>query len=110
MFNLSGRVALVTGASRGIGRAIARRLGDQGAIVIAAARRDHADATARELTAVGHTAEAVPLFMQMSDGILHQGRQPWMMVASWLFVSIISLLATTVPMQLALRRVESLEM
>ena len=54
-------MALVTGASRGIGRAIARRLGEQGAIVVAAARGDHADETARELTAAGHTAEAVTL-------------------------------------------------
>jgi len=35
--NLSGRVALVTGASRGIGRAIARRLGAEGVAVIASA-------------------------------------------------------------------------
>jgi len=61
MFNLSGRVALVTGASRGIGRAVARRLAEQGAIVIAAARGDHADDTARELAAAGHVAEAVNL-------------------------------------------------
>lgn len=54
-------MALVTGASRGIGRAIARRLGEQGAIVVAAARGDHADETARELTAAGHPAEAVTL-------------------------------------------------
>jgi len=61
MFNLSGKIALVTGASRGIGRAIARRLGEQGATVVAAARGDHAAETVRELGAAGHAAEAVSL-------------------------------------------------
>jgi 3-oxoacyl-[acyl-carrier protein] reductase len=61
MLNLSGRVALVTGASRGIGRAIAARLGERGATVVAAARGDHAQETADALVAAGRTAEAVTL-------------------------------------------------
>jgi 3-oxoacyl-[acyl-carrier protein] reductase len=61
MFNLSGKIALVTGASRGIGRAIAKRLHEQGATVVAAARGDHAREVVEEMTAAGGSAEAVTL-------------------------------------------------
>jgi 3-oxoacyl-[acyl-carrier protein] reductase len=61
MIDLSGRVAIVTGASRGIGRAIAQHLAQQGATVVAAARGENARAVADEIVAVGGRAEAVSL-------------------------------------------------
>ena len=61
MLDLSGKVALVTGASRGIGRAIAGTLAAQGATVIAAARDNHAREVVGDLTAKGFRAEAVTL-------------------------------------------------
>src|SRR5207244_3369884 len=59
MFNLAGKVALVTGASRGIGRAIATRLDEQGATVVAAARGENDKPCADELTKPGHRVEAI---------------------------------------------------
>ncbi len=58
MMRFDGKVAIVTGASRGIGRAIAAMLASQGATVVAAARGDNAAATVAEITAAGGKADA----------------------------------------------------
>ena len=57
---LAGKVALVTGGSRGIGAAIAKELADQGADVAIsyAASADKAEAVARELKSKGVRAAA----------------------------------------------------
>ncbi|WP_340559203.1 SDR family oxidoreductase [Streptomyces sp. GSL17-111] len=59
---MSGRTAVVTGASSGIGAATARRLAEAGYRVVLTARRaERIEALAKELTDTGLTAEAHPL-------------------------------------------------
>lgn len=59
-FSLSGRVALVTGASRGIGWAIAEALSDAGAEILLAGRNESAlEAAAEKLRAKARSAEVV---------------------------------------------------
>ncbi|MGA2478908.1 MAG: SDR family oxidoreductase [Spirochaetia bacterium] len=59
--DLSGRVALVTGAGRGIGRAISLSLADAGARMFLTARSaDQLEDTAREIRARGREVEILP--------------------------------------------------
>jgi citronellol/citronellal dehydrogenase len=75
--NLAGRVAVVTGASRGIGKALAVRLAQEGADVVVAAKSEQSTEklpgsihqTAEEIRALGRRALAVATDVRSEDAI-----------------------------------------
>ena len=75
--DLHGRVAIVTGASRGIGKALALRLAREGAAVVIAAKSEHSTDrlpgsihdTAAEIHALGGRALAVPTDVRSEEAV-----------------------------------------
>lgn len=69
-FRLDNKVAIITGASKGIGKAIAKALGQQGAkIVIVSRKQEAVDETAKEFLAEGIEAIGIAAHMGNSDQI-----------------------------------------
>ena len=69
-FDLSGKVAIVTGGSRGIGRAIALGLASHGADVVVASRKQaDLDIVAAEIRALGRKAAAIATHMRNKEDI-----------------------------------------
>ena len=68
IFSLAGKVAVVTGSTRGIGRAIVEQMASAGARVVVSSRKPEAcEKTVAELAAQGHDAIAVPCNVGYQD-------------------------------------------
>lgn len=71
LFDLSGRTALITGSSRGLGRAMAEGLADAGArVIINGADAGRVATAVAELETLGHNAVAAPFDVTSEDQVL----------------------------------------
>lgn len=72
LFSLADKVAIVTGAGRGIGKALALGLAREGADVVVAARTvDRIESTAAEIRGLGGRALPVPTDVRSSEQVLN---------------------------------------
>ena len=70
LFDLSGKTALVTGGSRGLGLQMAEALGEQGARVALTARKaEELEAAKKHLAGMGIEAVSIPCDMSKSESI-----------------------------------------
>ncbi len=74
LFSLAGKVAIVTGSSRGIGRAIAERLAEHGAKVVISSRKPEPCAEVRDTINAAHGAGAaisIPANISSKEELRH---------------------------------------
>ena len=70
MFSLNDKIAIVTGASRGIGQAIAIQLSEAGAKVIISSRKyEECEKVANEIKSKGYKAEVIPCHVGRKEEI-----------------------------------------
>ena len=95
MFDLTGKVALITGASRGIGKATALQLAKNGAKVVVSSRKQPAcDEVAEEIRAAGGEAVAIACHVGDKERI---GQMVSMVQEKWGRVDILVCNAATNP-------------
>jgi NAD(P)-dependent dehydrogenase (short-subunit alcohol dehydrogenase family) len=70
LFDLTGKVAVVTGSSKGIGRAIVERLAEHGAkVVVSSRKREACQLVADGITAKGGTAAVIPCHISRKEDL-----------------------------------------
>src|SRR5580698_6592232 len=68
LFDMSGKVAVITGSSRGIGRAIAERMAEHGAkVVVSSRKQDVCDSVTKEINAKFGNGTAVAIAANISS-------------------------------------------
>src|SRR3954452_7685486 len=68
LFDMSGKVAVITGSTRGIGRAIAERMAEHGAkVVVSSRKQDVCDSVAKEISDKHGQGTAVAIAANISS-------------------------------------------